>query len=130
MNMLTDFCCGGGGEFEYVGHWGPAESVFGHYFGFIFGCCVQAADVIGHAVGVLFAGDCWKDNIVPFVSHAIVAVNRASAVSLVFLKTRVLNKSDIAIQLHYLNTNSYYMKKNKYNFDILYYTCRYIIHVC
>lgn len=89
MNMLTDFCCGGGGEFEYVGHRGPAESVFGHDFGFIFGSCVQAADIVGHAVSELFAGDGWKDNIVPFVSHAVVAVNRTSAVSLVFLKNEV-----------------------------------------
>lgn len=40
-------------------------------------------------MSVLFAGDGWKDDIVPFVPHAVVAVNRAAGEGLLFLKTAV-----------------------------------------
>jgi len=90
--ILTDFWCGGSDEFEYIRHWGPAESVFGHNFGFIFGSGVQSTDVVSHAVSELFAGNGWKDHIVPFVPHAVVAVNRTSGISLVILlKTLTLS---------------------------------------
>lgn len=84
--FFTDFGCGGGDEFEYVGHWGPAESVFCHDFGLVFGGGVQAADVVGHAVGELFTGHGREDYVVPFVPHAVVAVNGNGAKSLVLLQ--------------------------------------------
>lgn len=91
MYIRTDFGCGRCGECEYVGHWGPAETVLGHDFGFIVGCCVQAADVVGHAVSVLFAGNSWKDDVVPLVPHAVVGVDRAAGEFLEVLKIAVSN---------------------------------------
>lgn len=45
-HSLTDFWSGGGDEFEYIGHRGPAESVFGHDFGLVFRSSVQSTDVV------------------------------------------------------------------------------------
>lgn len=90
--IRTNFGCGRCGESEYVGHWGPAKTVLGHDFGFIVCSGVQAADVVGHAVSVLFAGNSWKDDIVPFVPHAVVGVDWAAGE---FLETLKIDGSDL-----------------------------------
>lgn len=89
---FTDFGGSGSDEFEYFGHWGPAKAVLGHDFSFVFGSSVQSTDVVGHAMSELFAGNGWKDDIVPFVPHAVVAVNWNVAEALVLLRKQVQNK--------------------------------------
>lgn len=105
---FTDFGSKGRGEFECRGQWGPAETVLGHNFSFVFAASFQAADDVGHAVGELLAWQSRKDHVVPFVPHAVVAVNRSAKHGIVVVLD-LKNEKNIDV-VHGLSS---YLKKKK-----------------